>query len=308
MDLNWLEDFLRLADTRNFTRAANERNVSQPAFSRRIHALEHWVGAPLLDRSTFPVTLTPSGEFFRDAAARAVAVLTETREVICGQAAEEQATISLAALHTLSLTFFPSWLKEMETALGPLHTRIIADNLHDCVQFLTEGVCDLLLCYSHPAIPLILAPNRYLSLTVGSDRLTPVSAPDASGNPLFALPGNPGASLPFLSYGPDSFLRRAVEFVLRQREGQEAHLLSRYQNSMAESLKAMAVHGHGIAWVPRSDVVSELKRGTLVLAGGDAWQLDLGISIVRNIDQSRPRIENLWSLLVERSPHPETML
>ncbi|MDD9877297.1 MAG: LysR family transcriptional regulator [Magnetovibrio sp.] len=36
MELTWLEDFIVLARTRHFSRAALERHVSQPAFSRRI--------------------------------------------------------------------------------------------------------------------------------------------------------------------------------------------------------------------------------------------------------------------------------
>jgi DNA-binding transcriptional LysR family regulator len=44
MDLDWLKDFLVLAEKRNFSRAADARNVTQPAFSRRIRALEDWIG------------------------------------------------------------------------------------------------------------------------------------------------------------------------------------------------------------------------------------------------------------------------
>ena len=64
MEVSWLEDFLTLSVTRNFTRAAELRNVTQPAFSRRIRNLEYWVGAVLIDRSLFPISLTPAGEAF----------------------------------------------------------------------------------------------------------------------------------------------------------------------------------------------------------------------------------------------------
>jgi hypothetical protein len=52
MDIMWLEDFIKLADEGNFSRAAEARNLTQPAFSRRIRALEEWVGATLVDRDT----------------------------------------------------------------------------------------------------------------------------------------------------------------------------------------------------------------------------------------------------------------
>lgn len=52
MEIGWLEDFISLASTGNFSRSADERNISQSAFSRRIRALEHWLGADLIDRAS----------------------------------------------------------------------------------------------------------------------------------------------------------------------------------------------------------------------------------------------------------------
>src|SRR5437899_7410544 len=51
LDLEWLEDFLALADSGNFSRAAQVRAIAQPAFSRHIKSLEEWVGVDLFDRS-----------------------------------------------------------------------------------------------------------------------------------------------------------------------------------------------------------------------------------------------------------------
>ena len=63
MDLNWLEDFLALAEHRNFSRAAEARNVTQPAFSRRIRAMEEWVGTPFV-RAPQGVAMTPPESIF----------------------------------------------------------------------------------------------------------------------------------------------------------------------------------------------------------------------------------------------------
>ena len=50
MQLKWLEDFITLAQERSFTRAAELRHVTHPAFGRRIRALEAWAGTPLIKR------------------------------------------------------------------------------------------------------------------------------------------------------------------------------------------------------------------------------------------------------------------
>ncbi|MEP7101563.1 MAG: LysR family transcriptional regulator [Burkholderiales bacterium] len=68
MNFLWLDDFLTLAASGNFSRAAEERHMTQPAFSRRVRALEEWLGVVLFDRSTQPATLTEAGEWFRTVA------------------------------------------------------------------------------------------------------------------------------------------------------------------------------------------------------------------------------------------------
>ena len=81
MDIEWLEDFLVLSDLSSFTRAAQSRNVTQSAFSRRIRSLEEWIGISLIDRDTVPPRLTMAGHLFRDAAREMVRLLNNRRTV-----------------------------------------------------------------------------------------------------------------------------------------------------------------------------------------------------------------------------------
>ncbi|HXO95917.1 MAG TPA: LysR family transcriptional regulator, partial [Chthoniobacterales bacterium] len=83
LEFIWLEDFLALMDCGNFSRAAELRHVTQPAFSRRIRALEHWVGVDLFERDTHPVTLTEAGHRFRLVAEEILRRLREGREETC---------------------------------------------------------------------------------------------------------------------------------------------------------------------------------------------------------------------------------
>ena len=73
MNFTWCEDFLALAASGNFSRAAEARHTSQPAFSRRIRALEEWLGVELFDRTSQPARLTEAGEWFRGVAQDMVA-------------------------------------------------------------------------------------------------------------------------------------------------------------------------------------------------------------------------------------------
>ena len=82
MELNQVSYFINLAETLNFTRAAEERNITQSAFSRRIRSLENWIGVPLIDRANYPVQLSPAGRQFLPIAQQALANLTDARQAI----------------------------------------------------------------------------------------------------------------------------------------------------------------------------------------------------------------------------------
>ncbi|HWT20922.1 MAG TPA: LysR family transcriptional regulator, partial [Variovorax sp.] len=80
MQFKWMEDFIALAQTRSFTRAAELRHVTHPAFGRRIRALESWAGTALVERGSSPVALTPAGESFLDNATQMVRGVESSRE------------------------------------------------------------------------------------------------------------------------------------------------------------------------------------------------------------------------------------
>ena len=164
MESKWIEDFLKLAELGHFSRAAEVRCLSQPAFSRRIQSLEAWVGTALIDRNTYPLRLTRAGELFRDQAAELLRQILETRSVARGIQVPALAQIHFAATHTISLTFFPRWLASLnrQRALeksAPIKAKMTAANLHDAAAMLTEKHCDLLLCYHHAELSADLDPD-----------------------------------------------------------------------------------------------------------------------------------------------------
>lgn len=296
MDLKWLEDFVSLARTGNFSKSAAERNVTQSAFSRRIKSLEFWLGVPLVDRSTYPTRLTEAGLAFRDVAEGLLRRLYEERDQLRGIHRSSQDVVSFSAMHTLSLSFYPKWLRQMESRVGAVESRLLADNIHNCVELLIDGTCDFLLCFAHPAIPLFIDSERYPHAVLGEDRLIPVSAARRNGRPLHGLAGRSARPVPYLAYAPESFLGRAVELIL-DRNPSKALVHRCYENSMAESLKAMALEAHGLAWLPASSIRAELRHKRLVRAGGAAWELPLEVRIYRSAERNGARAEELWSAL-----------
>lgn len=303
MDTKWLEDFISLAETRSFSRSAQLRHVTQPAFSRRIQALEAWAGLDLVDRSSYPTRLTPAGETFHAQALEILGNLQATRNMMRGHQVAGQDMVEFAVPHTLAFTFFPHWLMDLRKRLPTLKSRLIALNVHDAVMRMTEGNCDLLIAYHHPTQPLQLSPDRYEMLSLGTETLAPYAKAGPDGQPLFNLPGRPGQPVPFLSYASGAYMARLVEQIIKHAPN-PPHLDPVYETDMAEGLKAMALEGHGLAFLPASSVRKELKARRLVAAGASDYELTMEVRIYRERPEvarhAKAGAQELWGFLQTR--------
>jgi DNA-binding transcriptional LysR family regulator len=293
MEAKWLEDFLSVARTGNFSQSASEMHITQSAFSRRIKALEQWVGVALIDRSTYPTRLTPAGERFREAAREATAALLKTRQDLRQARDADRRLLRIAIQHSLAASFLAPWLAQLPLARDDLLVRATADNLHDCVRALEEGSVDLLVCYTHPELPLHLDAARYPSLPLASDALVPFSRPESLGRPRHALqPGTPG-SVPWLAYSEGTFLARAAALALRPSE-RAPSLHPVVESALAEALRASAVAGLGVAWLPQSLVSDDVERGVLVRAGDAEFDVALQTCLYGEKSVVEGRLKRLW--------------
>lgn len=309
MDTKWLEDFVSLADTRSFSRSAQLRHVTQPAFSRRIQALEAWAGTDLVDRSSYPTRLTPAGETLYSQSLEMLQGLQSTRAMLRGHTSAGQDVIEFAVPHTLAFTFFPAWVSSLREKFGPIKSRLIALNVHDAVLRLVEGSCDLLMTYHHDSQPVQLDPGRYEMVSLGQEVLAPFARPDAAGAPEFSLPGRAGHPLPYLGYAPGAYLGRMVDMLLKQ-SSTAIHLDRVYETDMAEGLKAMALEGHGIAFLPLSAVRKELRAKKLVSAGGNL-EMTMDVRVYRERPASsgaaKSPAQALW-IYLQSQDHPTERL
>jgi DNA-binding transcriptional LysR family regulator len=278
METKWLEDFVSLAETRSFSRSAQLRHVTQPAFSRRIQALEAWAGTDLVDRSSYPTRLTPAGETLYSQSLEMLQALQSTRAMLRGHASAGKDVIEFAVPHTLAFTFFPAWVSSLREKFGPIKSRLIALNVHDAVMRLVEGGCDIFIGYHHSSQPFQLDADRYEMVSLGTETLAPYCKPDAHGEPLFKLPGRAGQPLPYLGYAPGAYLGRVTDLILKQ-SSVAIHLDRVYETDMAEGLKVMALEGHGVAFLPFSAVKKELRSRRLVSAAAGLEGLEMAMDV-----------------------------
>lgn len=304
MNLSWIDDFMALAATGNFSRAAEERHMTQPAFSRRIRALEEWLGAELFDRSSQPARLTEVGEWFRTAAqdlhAHVAGIPGEARAI----AEASSTTLRFAATHALSFTFMPRWLHALE-AQGPMgQLQLMSDTQHRCEALLLQNQVHFMLAHAHPGVRSPVDELAFPSIVVGNDRLIPVSAPDTHGRALHALGTDARqAGTPWLGYSAESGLGR----ILRELKGPALDRLQAGQTltaHLASVLRTMALDRRGLAWLPELLVGDDIASGRLVAAAAPEWSIDLQVRLYRRRAHIGKAAEAFWSAAAEKAAAP----
>jgi DNA-binding transcriptional LysR family regulator len=293
MHLTWLEDFVELARTRSFSRAAENRFITHPAFGRRIQSLERWVGTNLVSR-TQPVTLTAAGMQFLDAASQAIDILQAARTQL--QDGPDAATdiLRIATGRTLARTFFPDWYETINQRFGPFLVSLVTCGAQEAITHLANGDVDLMLIYSSTVTRLLIDPQRFESITLDREILLPVSAPDARGRPKFNLQAEQTLSpVPWLGFSKSLTLRGVLANHLASLP-HKLRLRMVYQADSYESILEMAKRGAGVAWLPQRLLQPELLQDRLLHAGDSNLRVAFDISLYRLRASTNPLVNTIW--------------
>lgn len=302
MDIVWLRDFEALVAQKNFSRAAEERNVSQPAFSRRIRALEDDIGVKLINRQTLPLSLTPAGEVFLSQARLMLRTYQETLDRCQKIDAAGENVLRFATSESLYLTQYKTHIAPLVEECGlDIDLNSTSWGADQFVSALQQSYCDVILTYWHPSMdflaPLEVTTCDYVTLT--KDSFLPVARAKANGQAEYVLDKVNKAPVPLLSFGIASALRAVQDDMLSQQMG-HINIFTVNQNALAISVKAMILEGFGMGWLPKRLCEEELNSGQLCIVDGAA-STELEIRLYRGTENLKPTLEKFWALLQART-------
>ena len=301
LELKWVEDFLSLARHRSFSRAAIERHVTQPALSRRIRALEHWVGAPLFDRSSFPITLTEFGVQFQPHAEEIVRTAHGVRDDFLLLRRPKGPAIRIVTLYTLASTLVADWVAALMRDQPRARVVVIPSlqGVGDHFDALANGLADLLITYAHAGITdKAIRDNALEFLTLRHDAFVPVVAPEVFRH-FGPTPISEGRGpVPYLSYASYSFSDKLVAPAVRPVV---RRLRTVYENGLSECLRAQVLRGAGLAWLPLHLIEEDLQEGRLCEVEHGERRIPYEIRACRTLGTDAPLRDLFWDMLVSAS-------
>lgn len=271
MELQWIDDFLALCQTRNFTRAAEARCTTQSAYSRRVQKLEEWLGAPLFYRESRPVSLTPAGEEFLTRAHRLREDIFDARRAVLSASSYFKKALRIYTTNTLAANFLSPWLIENKLE----NYSLIVASIAGCVEAVKRRHADMSL------IPHFGSEDTLLGLQVqeiGEDRLMLVSAP--AQKRAVALTNNKLHGS-VMVYSPGTTYGMQIAAMLNKHR---IHIQDSpaCESASAEALLAQVKAGLGSAWIPEI-----LLRGSKVKRCAVPSFFDISYKIL--LIKSRPQ-------------------
>ncbi len=171
--LEELETFLAVAECRNFTKAAQKRNLSQPTVSVQIKKIEEYFGTSLIERNIRHknIALTASGKILQQSAKSICAEIEYAKAAIADLQGKIQGTLRIGASQTIGEYFLPEYLGRFTKNYNKMEPEIIIANTRHILKLLLDGEIDIGLVEGEVNEPGVKAEGFY------DDKLVVITAP-----------------------------------------------------------------------------------------------------------------------------------
>jgi len=241
MEVHQLRYVCAIADTGNFSRAAERCQVAQPSLSQQVLKLEEELGAKLFDRLGRSIRLTEAGRAFIPRARVILEQMEAARSTAADKNADLRGNVAVGVIPTVAPYLMPSYTAHFAKRYPDAKIRIVEDT----TSVLVEGLRDLSIDVAILALPL-----RHKDLALFPIRTEPLFAvlrkdhPRASAKSL-ALKDLRGESFVMLRDG-HCFRDLSIDTCTRARV--TPHIA--FESGQFSSLLGMVAAGIGVSLIP----------------------------------------------------------
>jgi DNA-binding transcriptional LysR family regulator len=142
MEMHQVRYFLAVAQLLNFTRAAEECNVTQPSLTRAIKQLEAELGGDLFRRER-PTQMTELGQRMHPLLKQCYEAAIGARSLASSFKSGEIGALRIALTHSVDLSLLIPFLNEVKRQFNRLEFRFLRGNSHEVAEMLKKGEAEL---------------------------------------------------------------------------------------------------------------------------------------------------------------------
>ena len=139
--------FLTVAETLSFVKAARQLNVTQPAVTHQIRALEEELNAQLFRRTTRAVEITQEGLFFLNDAKNVLNIITLAKKRFEEPVSDERQFFSIGSHSHNELWLLPDVLRRMSESCPTLYPLFQVVPFQHLYQLLEEEAVDVVTAF-----------------------------------------------------------------------------------------------------------------------------------------------------------------
>lgn len=274
MDLRQLRYFVAVAETRNFHRAAERLNVSQPPITVAIRKLESELGELLFLRDSRGVTLTPAGRAALPRAREAIAAAEQLREVVREGASGLRGRLRLGIIGSAINDLLPRVVPPFCKAFPDVELALEEMTSVEIVQAITAQRIDV----GFIRLPVIDTAPVSVEVIERDELVVALQATDPlAGQKSIALAEL--ADRPFILFNPISILN-AITHIACQRAGFTPRI--QQQATQVQTLLSLVEAGLGVALVPGRSARLTSDRLRLVRLA-EPIPIELGMAYARDM-------------------------
>lgn len=299
MDTRYLKSFLKIAETRSISRAAESLGITQPSLSQQVLRLEDEVGTKLFRRTARGVTLTEAGRIFLEHARHILQRADQAVEDVRQLDALASGQVIFAMPPSVNLVIGAALVEAIAEDAPHVSVRLVDAFTGTIRGWLEQGKIDLGILYD-------LGPLRHLSgrPLVREELLLCGPPHDASGDtgePDVGVPLAALAGLPLIAPGPQHGLRQMLE---REAAQIGVQLSVVHEIDSLSQILTLVERGHGWAVLPEPVIADMVRAGRTSCIRVQGQALSRSLTLVRNpnhvVSYASVRVEDLTFQIMHR--------
>jgi DNA-binding transcriptional LysR family regulator len=254
LEFHQLKTFYSVATNLNFTKAAEELSLSQPAVSRQIEALESYYQLPLFYRTKKKVELTDAGRQLLKYAIQIISLADQAEKALLSQSSLESGELQVGCGTTIGTFVITNIVIDFQKKHPNIKVKLIIDNTSTIIEKLINNKIDL------AVVAKRINDSKFNYQPLFKDKINAYSSIKSKDKykDIHSISDLKDETLLLREIG--SHTRECVDKQFSKNAFEPNHI---YELATNEGIKQAILNNYGVGFLSSTTVLTELKHNLL---------------------------------------------